>query len=306
LQRTDANQVIVKVSELIKQTFPKTIDVKLKLERTLPAVLADANQISQALLNICVNARDAMPTGGEIVLASEAIDTGRMQTLYADATANPYVCIAITDTGAGIEESARPRIFEPFFTTKEFGEGTGLGLAMVYGIIKNHQGLVDVESEPGHGTTFRLYLPIARLDDQSTSPKVIRPAPAPNSTNHQATILVVEDEPAMVRLLKDGLAQAGYHILTALDGQEAIDLYEHHRDQIDLVLMDLGLPKVAGSEVIRIMKEQNPSIKIIVTTGYLEPELKAELFHLGIRDYIHKPYSIADVLETVESGLTGL
>ena len=306
LQRTDANQVIVKVSELIKQTFPKTIDVKLKLERTLPAILADANQISQALLNICVNARDAMPTGGEIVLASEAIDTGRMQTLYADATANPYVCIAITDTGAGIEESARPRIFEPFFTTKEFGEGTGLGLAMVYGIIKNHQGLVDVESEPGHGTTFRLYLPIARLDDQSTSPKVIRPAPAPNSTNHQATILVVEDEPAMVRLLKDGLAQAGYHILTALDGQEAIDLYEHHRDQIDLVLMDLGLPKVAGSEVIRIMKEQNPSIKIIVTTGYLEPELKAGLFHLGIRDYIHKPYSIADVLETVESGLTGL
>jgi two-component system, cell cycle sensor histidine kinase and response regulator CckA len=205
LARTDANQVVVRVSELIKQTFPKTIDVRLELHRTLPPVLADSNQINQALLNICINARDAMPTGEELTLTTEVIDHDSLQSRHPEVAANPYVCIGVTDTGMGIEETVRARIFEPFFTTKGLGEGTGLGLAMVYGIVKNHQGIIDVESEAGHGTTIRLCLPVLQADtdwafDEATDGKT----PVQEIVHKGATVLVVEDEQAMARLLKDG------------------------------------------------------------------------------------------------------
>ncbi len=302
LARTDANQVVLMVSELIKQTFPKTIEVKLNLDRTLRPVLADANQINQALLNICVNARDAMPNGGEITLATEMIEENTLQRRHAEASAKAHVCIAITDTGTGMDESVRSRVFEPFFTTKGFGEGTGLGLAMVYGIMKNHQGVVDLASEPGLGTTFRLYLPAFQGDPRSFSGAMAEEKPAVRVAK-QATVLIVEDEERMVQLLKNGLLREGYRLLVAMDGAEAIDLYQRRGHEIDLVLMDLGLPKVNGSEVIRMMKKQNPGVNIIVTTGYIEPELKSELFKAGIKDYIQKPYFVTDVLQCISEYL---
>ena len=302
LERTDVNKVLTMVSELVKETFPKNIDVRLSLDGMEPAIMADSNQISQALLNICVNARDAMHTGGELTLAAETIDRDRMEDLHTGAAANTYACIAITDTGTGIEESVRPRIFDPFFTTKGIGEGTGLGLAMVYGIMKNHHGFIDVESSVGKGTTFRLYLPAAVSGEKSA---VIQAGSGDRRTasgiNQYATVLVVEDEQAMTRLLGDALLQAGYHVLVALDGAEAIELYRHHLNDIHAVVLDLGLPRIAGPEVIRIMKELNRHARIIVTTGYLEPELKSELFAFGVKDYIQKPYSVDSVLEKLQS-----
>jgi two-component system, cell cycle sensor histidine kinase and response regulator CckA len=304
LRPTDANSLVVSVSELIKQIFPRTIEVRLKLEPTLAQVLADSNQLNQALLNICVNARDAMPEGGELLLATEQISADRMQPLLLEATTKPYVCISITDTGIGMEESVRSRIFEPFFTTKGFGEGTGLGLAMVYGIMRNHHGLVDVESEAGRGSTFRLYLPIVQEGKQADlTGSAGDDTPPARSASHRATVFVVEDEQPMVMLLTNALRRAGYESIIATDGEEAIDLYRRHRERIDVVLMDLGLPKVTGAEVIRLMKKQDPNIKIIVTTGYLEPELKTELFGAGVKEYIHKPYAVDAVLKTVESTL---
>ena len=305
LRPTDANSIVVSVSELIKQIFPRTIEVRLNLGSTLPAVLADSNQINQALLNICVNARDAMPAGGELILATERIEADRMQRLVTEDAINPYVCISIIDNGSGMEESVRSRIFEPFFTTKGFGEGTGLGLAMVYGIMKNHHGVVDVESEPGRGSTFRLYLPV--VQQSQPSPLTGRPEGdtlAAKTASHRGTVLVVEDEQPMVLLLTNALTRAGYQSIIATDGEEAINLYRQHGDKIDIALMDLGLPKVTGAEVIRIMKRQDPQIKIIVTTGYLEPELKSELFATGVKDYIHKPYAVDAVLKTIESALS--
>jgi PAS domain S-box-containing protein len=305
LARTDASQVIVTIAELIKQTFPKTIDVRLQLDRRLPPILADSNQINQAIINICVNARDAMPGGGELTLATEAIDRDAMQRRYAEAGAGSYVCLTIADSGVGMDENVRARIFEPFFTTKRFGEGTGLGLAMVYGIMRNHQGHIEVESEPGRGTTFRLYLPALQADDPlELVEEPEEKATSPEADKAKATVLVVEDEPPMVRLLKSILTREGYRVLAAMDGAEAIDLYRRHQDDIDVVLMDLGLPKVTGSEVIRVIKEQNPSAKIIVTTGYLEPELKSALFEAEIKDYIEKPYSVDEILEKLEAGLS--
>jgi CheY-like chemotaxis protein len=173
---------------------------------------------------------------------------------------------------------------------------------MVYGIMKNHHGFLDVESSVGKGTTFRLYLPAAVSGEKSA---VIQADSgdrrAASAINQYATVLVVEDEQAMTRLLGDALLQAGYHVLVALDGAEAIELYRHHLNDIHVVVLDLGLPRVAGPEVIRIMKELNRQAKIIVTTGYLEPELKSELFAFGVKDYIQKPYSVDSVLEKLQS-----
>ncbi|HUC98440.1 MAG TPA: MASE1 domain-containing protein, partial [Candidatus Polarisedimenticolaceae bacterium] len=302
LARADANQIVMRVSELIKQTFPKTIKVRLELDRTLPSMLADPNHINQALLNICVNARDAMPDGGELTLTTATINQELVQSRHPEATVKPYVCIAVTDTGMGMVESIRSRIFEPFFTTKGIDAGTGLGLAMVYGIVTSHHGFIDVESDAGQGTMFRLCLPVFQAEndlalDEMTDAK----APAHNMIHKGATVLLAEDEQGMARLLENSLQHEGYHVLAAKDGAEAIDVYERHRNEIDVVVTDLGLPKISGSEVIREMKKQNPEVKIIVTTGYLEPESKSELLAAEVKEYIYKPYSVDEILAKLQS-----
>jgi PAS domain S-box-containing protein len=302
LARTDANRVVSTVSELIKQTFPKIIEVTLDLNRALPPVLADSNQLSQALLNICVNARDAMPAGGALAFTTAVIDGSQLQHRHPDATAKPYVCIAVRDTGTGMAEGVRQRIFEPFFTTKGFGEGTGLGLAMVYGLIKNHNGFIDVESELHRGTTFRLYLPTLSAGEKPAVDEMAgEETPEREWTDVRGTILVVEDEQAMVRLLNDLLPQAGYRVMAAMDGEEAINLYQRHKEKIDVVLVDLNLPKANGADVIRTLKEENPDVNIIVASGYLEPEMKSQLLRAGVKDHIYKPYSIDDVLKKLNS-----
>lgn len=298
---TDDNDLVLTFSELIKQAFPKTITVRLSLDPDLPPVLADPNQMSQTLLNICVNARDAMPRGGKLTIRTELIDETKMrERLKADSTA--CVCIVISDTGTGMEEEVRARIFEPFFTTKGVGEGTGLGLSIVYGIVKEHNGLVEVESEPGQGTTFRIYLPIFQSKRDSVAGEMATgKAAGRENTDHRGTVLVVEDDEAMVYLLKKLLPQGGYQMLAATDGAKAIDLYFDHKDEIDVVLLDLGLPKVPGIDVIQKLKEHNPTVKIVVATGYLEPELKSEIFRCGVTDCINKPYVIRDVLDKLGS-----
>jgi two-component system cell cycle sensor histidine kinase/response regulator CckA len=273
----------------------------LSLDPDLPRVLADPNQMSQALLNICVNARDAMPRGGKLTIRTELIDEVKVrERLKSYSTA--CVCVVISDTGIGMEEEVRTRIFEPFFTTKGIGEGTGLGLAIVYGIVKEHNGLVDVESKPGQGTTFRIYLPIFQPKaDSDTDEVVTGKTVAREHRNRRGTILVVEDDEAMLYLLKKLLPQGGYEMLAATDGAKAIDLYFDHKEEIDVVLLDLGLPKVPGVDVIQKLKEHNPAVKIVVATGYLEPELKSEIFRCGVTDCINKPYVIRDVLEKLGS-----
>ena len=302
LTRTDANRIVIRVSELLKQTFPKIIELKLHLDPALPPVLADPNQINQALLNICVNARDAMPMGGVLAFTTQVIDGSELRDRHAGARTERYVCIAISDTGTGMEADVRLRIFEPFFTTKGFGEGTGLGLAMVYGLIRNHNGLIDVESEPEHGTTFRLYLPALDIEEKPAFNEIMgKEAPPQEQIHRRGTVLVVEDEEAMVRLLKNLLRQAGYQVLAAADGEEAIELYGRHKEDIDIALVDLNLPKAKGSEVIRTLKQQNPRVKIIVASGYLEPEMKSQLLKAGVKDYIQKPYTVDDVIKRLQS-----
>jgi signal transduction histidine kinase/ActR/RegA family two-component response regulator len=300
LEPVYANDLVLAISELVKQSFPKTIEVALNLDPGLPPVMADSNQLSQAILNICVNARDAMPVGGKLTVRTEKIDENKLRALHLESSAESYVSFVISDTGMGMDGEVRARIFEPFFTTKGVGEGTGLGLAIVYGIVKEHNGFMEVESAPGLGSTFRIYLPVPRSEGKSAVNELLTEESASRKyASGRGTVLVVEDEEAMVHLLKEALSQAGYQTLTAMNGEEAVDLYHQHTAEIDIVVLDLGLPKVSGFDVIHKLMEQSPSVSIIITTGYLQPDLKPELFQAGVKDCIYKPYVVDDLVEKV-------
>lgn len=293
---TKPNDVLSELCKLLKQTFPKTIDIVLELDAKAPSISIDPNQVYQALLNLSVNARDALPGGGRLTLKSEVVDGSQIHDPAAKP--EPYVCIEVKDTGIGMGPAVRNRIFEPFFTTKSTGDGTGLGLAIVYGIVKSHNGFVEVESEVGRGTTFRLYFPMGPSEEEPTVdevPKGDLPG-AIASTNGKRTVLVAEDEERMIYLLRKALLRNGYDVLVALDGEQAIDLYHHRRQDIDAVLLDIGLPKIGGWDVILRMKEENQNVKVIVASGYIEPDLKSKMHQAGVHGFIEKPYNPGDVV----------
>jgi CheY-like chemotaxis protein len=298
---TDPNQILRDLSALLQQTLPKAVDVSLQLESNLPPVMADASQITQALLNLCVNARDAMPAGGKLMLKSAAVSPAQVQHKFAQAEDIDYVRIDVADTGTGIEPAARARIFEPFYTTKPHGQGTGLGLAIVYGIVKNHNGFIDVATEVGAGTTFSLYLPVTEHEvktaevDSPTGNSV-----SPDLANGQGAILIAEDEHNMRSLLRRSLSRIGYRVITAADGQEVIDLYQRHKEQIQVVLLDLGLPKIQGWDVIVQLRREQPDLHVVVTSGYIDPNLKMKLDRAGVDAVVYKPYAITHIVETLQ------
>ncbi|HTF91665.1 MAG TPA: PAS domain S-box protein, partial [Verrucomicrobiae bacterium] len=300
LVSANVNEVISGLGNLLKQTLPKTIDISFELLSKLPIVLADPNQITQALLNLCVNARDAMPKGGKLTLRTRIV--GAAEIKDSAAQASEYVCIEVIDTGMGIEDKVRMRIFEPFFTTKGIGEGTGLGLSIVYGIVKNHNGSIDVVSTPEHGATFRIYLPVISAQQSALAHPIDRSQTSiKKQRSRQQIVLLVEDEEMMVLLLKKTLAKNGYTVLVALDGEEALNLFDLHKEEIDIVLLDIGLPKKDGGDVVLKMKKERPDIKVIVSSGYIDPESRANMYRAGVRDFIEKPYTPAEIVEMLDA-----
>jgi len=302
LESVNANTLIAGVIRLITQTFPKTINLSSALEADLPPVTADKNQIEQVLLNLCVNARDAMPNGGSLIFKTQTVDGATLQGLGEEALEEErYVCIEVSDTGTGMDESTRKRIFEPFFTTKDIGHGTGLGLSVVYGIVKNHKGFIDVESKPMSGTSFRLYFPIALAAEKPATDMIAKPISEPKeAANGVATILLVEDEKIMLDLLEKVLRQQGYRIFTATDGEQALDVYRRYEQKIDIVLLDIGLPKLGGRDVLLQIKNENPDVKVVVASGHLEPELKSEIDQAGVEYFLPKPYTPDEVIKTLQ------
>ena len=296
LEPTDLNGVVSSLVALVKGTFPKNIAVHLELASGLPMIMADPNQINQALLNLCVNARDAMPNGGRLTLRTAFADAGVLDD--GNAEAKEAVAIEISDSGSGIEETVRERIFEPFFTTKDADKGTGLGLSVVYGIVKNHRGTVAVTSAPGDGSTFRIVLPVGNEQSAHQTESHTNGTEKPSAPS--AIALVVEDEEAMLHLLRNLLAERGYRVLTAVDGEEATARYRRNGDDIDVVLLDLDLPKISGAEVLRKIRAKNPGARVVVTSGYLEPELKAALAREGVSRFVHKPYVPQEVIAALE------
>jgi two-component system cell cycle sensor histidine kinase/response regulator CckA len=294
------NDVIRDLGKLLSETFPKTVVFKLSLEENLPSVVADANQMHQVFLNLAVNARDAMPAGGTLTLKTESVGAEMVTSRFSDAPQTDFVHIAVSDTGLGMDETTKSRIFEPFFTTKGQGQGTGLGLAVVYGIVNSHKGFIEVESAPGTGTTFHLYFPVQmrRFEQPLLDDAKIEEAPGGNET-----ILVAEDEKSLLDLVQGLLQSKGYRVIPASDGEEAMELYQEHRGEISLVLTDIGLPRLNGWEVCRRINQMDARTKIVVASGYLDPQAKSELGNSAARDFIHKPYLPDEVLTRIRGVL---
>jgi signal transduction histidine kinase/ActR/RegA family two-component response regulator len=298
LESLNANVLVEGLIGLIRQTFPKTIELGSSLQADLPPIMADKNQIEQALLNLCVNARDAMSDRGKLIFKTQSIDGASLRGLD-ETVEGPYVCIEVTDTGIGMDESIRKRIFEPFFTTKDKGQGTGLGLSVVYGIVKNHNGFINVETKPMSGTSFRLYFPKMSSDAFIKEPvlEIDRETPAPSNG---ATVLLVEDEQSMLYVLEKTLLKHGYKVLKATDGDMAVDIHRRDKETIDVVMLDLGLPKMAGLDVLLKIKQEKPDAKVVIASGYLEPELRSEIDRAGVKYFLLKPYMLDEVLKTFQ------
>ncbi|MCX6121962.1 MAG: PAS domain S-box protein [Ignavibacteriales bacterium] len=290
----DVNDLVVEIMTMIQETFPKVLTYSQNCDNAIPFIIADRSQLHQALLNLCVNARDAMSSGGVLTINTRMVSGISLRNQHPDVLASSYVCIEVGDTGEGITDEIQQKIFEPFFTTKEKGKGTGLGLAVVFGVVKTHKGFVEVESELGKGTTFRLYLPV---------PSAIMPAPTDIQENVKEipggteTVLVVEDEETLMAFIQISLAAKGYTVLSAADGPEAVKIYRERQKEISMVFTDLGLPGMTGVEEINLIKKINPDVKIIVATGFLDPEMKSELLKAGVKKFILKPYTFEEILK---------
>jgi two-component system, cell cycle sensor histidine kinase and response regulator CckA len=296
LQRISLNDVITEVVSLTRETFPKTVTVSMNVADKLPTILADSTQIEQVFLNLCVNARDAMPNGGTLSLSTQLITGEKVQARFPEAKASEYVLIEAADTGIGMDEATQNRIFEPFFTTKEPGKGTGLGLAVAFGIIHIHQGFIDVSSEPGHGTTFSIYFPV---NLEELEPFEITQEMLGDTEGGTETILLVEDEEMLRSLTKMVLKGKGYNVVTASDGEEAVRMFILRQNDIALVLSDMGLPKLSGYDVLKEVKRIKPDVKFIIASGYIEAADKSEILESGARDFIQKPYVPNEMLRKI-------
>ncbi|MDQ3116001.1 MAG: response regulator [Verrucomicrobiota bacterium] len=293
----DLNVLAQELERMLAATFPKTINFLLDLQPGLPLAKGDRSQIHQVLLNLCVNARDAMPNDGTITLATGVASGEELRESFGGANAGRYVFVRVTDTGTGISDRVKPHIFEPFYTTKERGKGTGLGLSVVYGVVNNHRGFVQVDSEPGHGTTFKVYLPLAGAAELSSAD-----GKRPGSGRDLArTVMLVEDEEMLRDLGVMLLESDGYRVLAAKDGIEAVEMFEAHADEIGLVVCDLGLPRLGGRDVFLRMKEIKPSVRAIVASGYLEPSMRTEILRAGVIDTVQKPYDFRELIERIRS-----
>lgn len=299
-ERVELNGLLKGLLALLRETFPKTIDVQLQLEPDLPYLRGDPNQLHQALLNLSLNARDAMPDGGVLRLKTATVAGVDLRARFQEARDGQYVQLSAADSGFGIDEGIKPRIFEPFFTTKPQGQGTGLGLSVVYGITTGHGGFIDVTSEPGEGTTVDIYLPVAA---ESAAIAESLASGEAGSTQPLAgagqKILFVEDEPRQLHLMQKFLAREGFEVLTAKDGAEAVQTYFQYRQEIDLVVLDLGLPKLNGWEAYKMMKEANPTVKAIFATGFMSREIETHLEQSEATLVIMKPYQLHDVLAKI-------
>lgn len=299
LRPLSAAAVIEQLQEFLIHFLPKNISVKTEIEGKSAVIMGDDGHLHQALINLALNARDAMPTGGVLTLGLRVVDAETVRRKFPNAVEQRYVAMSVRDTGTGIEAHLVPRIFEPFFSTKERGKGTGLGLAIVHGIVQLHHGYIDVESERGVGTQFTIYFPLLPIEVHHESPEhtVMK-------QHNSGTILVVDDEEILREILGESLREEGFEVLLASDGYEALSVYQQYQDKISLVITDLGMPNMGGEQLFEKLKELNPDIKVIVSSGYLDTSSKSDLLRKGIREVLTKPYKFDVIVETVRRVLS--
>jgi PAS domain S-box-containing protein len=288
--------VVGEIEKIARETFPKTIQLRFERAGDLWNVSGDATQLHQVLLNLCVNARDAMPHGGILTVQAENVSLDEhYAAMQPEAAPGPYVLLSVTDTGTGIAAGVLDRIFEPFFTTKEPGKGTGLGLSTSLAIVKNHRGFMAVYSEPGKGTTFKVYLPAL------TSPTSAAKAPraAPQAIGGGQTILVVDDEASIRELTKETLESHGFRVLTASDGAEAVAAFAGAVGSIKAVVTDMTMPLMDGAATIRALRKMDPGVKIIATSGLAANDRDQD----AADAFLQKPYTADELLSAIQDVL---
>lgn len=264
----------------------KEVAIHQKLQNDVPPIEADKGQIEQVLMNLYVNAAHAMPDGGDLYLETRVVTHEKYRGKPFRAEAGNYVVLSVTDTGTGMDNETMERIFDPFFTTKEIGRGTGLGLASVYGIVKSHKGYIDVVSEKGHGTTFEIYFPLSKK-------KVVQPVRiAEDVVKGTETILLVDDEETVLNMGAEILNSLGYTVLEATNGREALNIYATHKEEIDLIILDMIMPDMGGGKVYDFIRGINSNAKVLLASGYSLEGQAAAILERGCNAFIQKPFSI--------------
>ncbi|MFH0824131.1 MAG: ATP-binding protein, partial [Pseudomonadota bacterium] len=295
----DLNRRIVELRKMLERTLPKMIDLDLALSEGKAVINADPTEIDQVLMNLAVNARDAMPDGGTLSFqtVNTVLDEDYART-HVDVKPGPNVLLTVRDTGSGMAKDTLEHIFEPFFTTKGMGEGTGLGLAMVHGIVKQHGGHIMCYSEPGHGTSFKIYFPavMSRGAEENT---IVGKKPLGGSE----TILLVDDEELIRDLGARILTKAGYKVIMTHNGREALEVYREHGHEIALVVLDLIMPEMGGKQCLEGMLSHNPQIKVVIASGFSGGGPGKDALEAGAKGFVGKPYDIRQMLEVIRAVL---
>jgi CheY-like chemotaxis protein len=292
----DMNDILEKVSSMFERTN-KEISIQRRYGKDIWSVEVDWGQMEQVFMNLYVNAWQAMPGGGEICPETENVLLDDEQAFPYAVTPGKYVKISVTDTGIGMDEKTKGRIFDPFFTTKEMGKGTGLGLATVYGIIKGHQGMITVDSKPGHGATFIIHLPA------SEKAKVKAKTATGTIARGTETILLVDDEKMVMEVNKEILEFLGYRVYAAGSGQEAIAVYMEKQKEIDLVILDMLMPAMSGGETFDRLREINPGIKVLLSSGYSINGKAQTIMDRGCNGFLQKPFRMEELSHKVREML---
>jgi PAS domain S-box-containing protein len=296
--------IIHEVEVLIKETFPKNIEIKCAIPKDLPLVMANATEMQQVLMNLCVNARDAMPKGGTLSVSAESVklDEGYV-SMHIEAKAINYVRTSVQDTGTGINPEMIEKIFDPFFTTKEVGKGTGLGLSTVLSIVQGHGGFINVYSEVGKGSKFKVYIPAIKQKMDVEAEKAVEGI----RMGQGETILVVDDESSVREMIKQILESYDYRVLLAGNGKEATEQFSMNREEIAVVVTDMMMPQMDGPATILKLLEIDPKIKIIAMSGLMTAQKAEEVARLGVKASLMKPFTadalivaLQDVLETIQ------
>ncbi|MBI3464149.1 MAG: response regulator, partial [Planctomycetes bacterium] len=296
----DPNQVVADLAKMLRPLIGAHIDLDLSLQSGVGAIHADPSQLHQAILNLCINARDAMPDGGRLVLKTEVVDlTDKFCRRHPGSRVGPHVAVTVSDSGCGMPPEVLGRIYEPFFTTKGTGKGTGLGLAITYSMVQQHEGTIHVSSEPGQGTTFRMYLPVAEAEE--TEPD------AEPCVEHAAggteVVLVAEDDPSIRDMIVRVLEGVGYSVLPAADGAEALQCFKQHSETISLVILDSLMPKLTGPESLANMKAIKPELRAILSSGNgISPARIPAIANQAVI-FLEKPFDAQTLLRAARTAL---
>lgn len=306
------NSVLEETYKILRRTFPPEVKIEIKPEPKLQSIKANPSQMSQMLMNLCVNARDAIMTkndylqsegrqaGGLLELSTSNVELStRLASRFLNVQPGRYISLTIRDSGTGISPQVMDRLFEPFFTTKGEKRGTGLGLAVVYGIVQNHDGFIDVVSKPGEGSSFQIYLPVFKNHEGKPAPKPY----APDLAAGRGTVLVAEDEPQVREMVIRALEKSGYSVFSAENGREAVSLFEKYGREVDLVVLDMVMPHMGGQECYQQLKALDPEVRVMIMTGYTSDTSAEAFFREGNIQVIKKPFELQSFTRAVQQAI---